>query len=113
MSDNANNQLAGAELAALREHVNATVSPWVQRCAPQIPGGEVLDLACGSGRHARHLVSLGTPCWLSTATRPHWPRPAAPASSPARSIWRRRGRNGPLVPSALPASSSPTTCIGR
>jgi len=59
MSDNANNQLAGAELAALREHVNATVSPWVQRCAPQIPGGEVLDLACGSGRHARHLVSLG------------------------------------------------------
>jgi len=35
------------------------VSPWVQRCAPQIPGGEVLDLACGNGRHARHLVALG------------------------------------------------------
>lgn len=34
-------------------------SPWVQRFAPLIPGGEVLDLACGSGRHARHLAALG------------------------------------------------------
>jgi SAM-dependent methyltransferase len=36
-----------------------TVSPWVQRYAPLIPGGAVLDLACGSGRHARHLAALG------------------------------------------------------
>lgn len=36
-----------------------TISPWVQRFAPLIPGGEVLDLACGSGRHARHLQALG------------------------------------------------------
>ena len=35
------------------------VSSWVQRYAPLIPGGEVLDLACGSGRHARHLAALG------------------------------------------------------
>ena len=35
------------------------VSPWVQRFAPLIPGGAVLDLACGSGRHARHLAGLG------------------------------------------------------
>lgn len=35
------------------------VSPWVQRFAPLVPGGEVLDLACGTGRHARHMVSLG------------------------------------------------------
>ena len=35
------------------------VSPWVQRYAPLIPGGEVLDLACGNGRHSRHLASLG------------------------------------------------------
>jgi SAM-dependent methyltransferase len=35
-------------------------SPWVARFAPLIPaGGEVLDLACGSGRHARLLASLG------------------------------------------------------
>lgn len=35
------------------------VSPWVQRYAPLIPGGAVLDLACGSGRHSRHLAALG------------------------------------------------------
>jgi SAM-dependent methyltransferase len=36
-----------------------TVSPWVQRFAPLIPNGEVLDLACGSGRHSRHMTALG------------------------------------------------------
>ena len=35
-------------------------SPWVQRYAPLIePGGKILDLACGSGRHARYLTGLG------------------------------------------------------
>jgi SAM-dependent methyltransferase len=43
----------------LKEQMNDTVSPWVQRFAPLIPGGEVLDLACGNGRHSRHLVTLG------------------------------------------------------
>lgn len=35
-------------------------SRWVQRftwCLPQ--GGQVLDLACGSGRHTRYLLDLG------------------------------------------------------
>jgi len=36
-----------------------TISPWVRRYAPLVPGGAVLDLACGSGRHSRHLASLG------------------------------------------------------
>jgi SAM-dependent methyltransferase len=36
-----------------------TVSSWVARWAPLIPLGETLDLACGSGRHARLLASLG------------------------------------------------------
>jgi SAM-dependent methyltransferase len=36
-------------------------SPWVRRFAPLIPPGEVLDLACGSGRHARLLAGLGHP----------------------------------------------------
>ncbi len=36
-------------------------SPWVARFAPLIPAGEVLDLACGGGRHARHLAALGHP----------------------------------------------------
>lgn len=35
-------------------------SPWVRRFASLIPaGGQVLDLACGRGRHARLLASLG------------------------------------------------------
>ena len=35
-------------------------SPWVERCASHIaPGGRVLDLACGSGRHTRLLAGLG------------------------------------------------------
>lgn len=35
-------------------------SPWVARFAPLIkPAGQVLDLACGYGRHARHLAALG------------------------------------------------------
>ena len=34
-------------------------SAWVARFAPLMPAGEVLDLACGGGRHARLLASLG------------------------------------------------------
>jgi SAM-dependent methyltransferase len=34
-------------------------SAWVTRFAPLVPAGEVLDLACGSGRHARLLARLG------------------------------------------------------
>ena len=34
-------------------------SPWVERHAELIrPQGEVLDLACGNGRHARYLAGL-------------------------------------------------------
>ena len=34
-------------------------SAWVRRWAPLIRHGEVLDLACGGGRHARLLAALG------------------------------------------------------
>jgi SAM-dependent methyltransferase len=35
-------------------------SAWVTRHASRIPaGGAVLDVACGSGRHARHLAAQG------------------------------------------------------
>lgn len=35
-------------------------APWVVRFAALIrEGGSVLDLACGGGRHARHLLGLG------------------------------------------------------
>src|SRR5690606_15579348 len=36
-------------------------SAWVARFAPLVPPGEVLDLACGSGRHARLLAAAGHP----------------------------------------------------
>ena len=39
-------------------HVLA-VSEWVERWAPLIPRGAVLDVACGEGRHARYLSKLG------------------------------------------------------
>ena len=38
----------------------ATPSAWVVRFAPVLPaGGEVLDLACGGGRHTRLLLACG------------------------------------------------------
>jgi SAM-dependent methyltransferase len=39
---------------------NEAPSPWVCRFSPLIrSGGDVLDLACGSGRHARWLAGRG------------------------------------------------------
>lgn len=44
----------------MNTHQQTNPSPWVARFAAQIgAGGNVLDLACGSGRHARHLAELG------------------------------------------------------
>ena len=45
----------------MNSHAAAPVSAWVARFAPLAPQGEVLDLACGSGRHARHFAALGHP----------------------------------------------------
>ena len=43
-------------------HSNPKPSPWITRFAPQLAAGAtVLDVACGSGRHARYLQSLGLP----------------------------------------------------
>ena len=41
-------------------HFDTAPSPWVQRWASFIrPGGAVLDLAAGAGRHARLLARMG------------------------------------------------------
>ena len=41
-----------------------TPSRWIARFAPLIGrGGPVLDLACGGGRHASHLLGLGHEVW--------------------------------------------------
>lgn len=42
-------------------HSSDQPSPWVARFAALIPDGEVLDLACGHGRHARLLAARGHP----------------------------------------------------
>ncbi|HEY8605514.1 MAG TPA: class I SAM-dependent methyltransferase [Noviherbaspirillum sp.] len=36
-------------------------SAWVRRFAGLVPAGEVLDLACGGGRHARLFAAAGHP----------------------------------------------------
>jgi SAM-dependent methyltransferase len=43
----------------VKEHDIVAPSAWVVRWAPLITRGRVLDLACGSGRHASHLAGLG------------------------------------------------------
>jgi len=41
-------------------HADLPISPWVRRFAALLkPGGSVLDLACGSGRHVRWLAVQG------------------------------------------------------
>jgi SAM-dependent methyltransferase len=41
-------------------HLDPAPSPWVQRWAASIrPGGAVLDVAAGAGRHARLLARMG------------------------------------------------------
>lgn len=52
--------ISGAMAMTSLDHPNDQPSPWVQRFVPQIPrGGEILDLACGHGRHARWLAGEG------------------------------------------------------
>ncbi|OWW22995.1 SAM-dependent methyltransferase [Noviherbaspirillum denitrificans] len=41
--------------------MTGTPSAWVARFAPLVPEGEVLDLACGGGRHARLFAAKGHP----------------------------------------------------
>jgi len=43
----------------MNEHENLTPSPWVVRWGSLIQRGEVLDVASGSGRHARWFAERG------------------------------------------------------
>ena len=46
--------------ATMRSHSDIPPSPWVRRWASQIrPGGAVLDVAAGAGRHGRLLARMG------------------------------------------------------
>ena len=52
-----------APLSPMASHKDgAEPSPWVLRWAPHVAaGGAVLDVACGSGRHARYFAARGHP----------------------------------------------------
>ena len=43
----------------MKEHAVTAPSAWVERWAPLITHGTVLDVACGSGRHAKFFLSKG------------------------------------------------------
>ncbi len=48
--------------SAAKHAATTEASAWVQRFASLVPaGGEVLDLACGGGRHSRLFLDLGYP----------------------------------------------------
>jgi SAM-dependent methyltransferase len=40
-------------------HGTEQPSAWVERWAPLVPQGTVLDVACGAGRHSRHFLGKG------------------------------------------------------
>jgi len=41
----------------MKEHGIAAASAWVERWAPLVTHGTVLDVACGSGRHAKFFLA--------------------------------------------------------
>ena len=46
----------------MTDHGASTPSPWICRWAGQVDrGGQVLDVACGAGRHTRLFLSRGHP----------------------------------------------------
>jgi SAM-dependent methyltransferase len=46
--------------AAHAPRASTTASPWIVRFAPLLrPGGHVIDIACGHGRHARFFAARG------------------------------------------------------
>ncbi len=65
-------------------HLDFTPTPLLVEVADRVPPGRALDLACGAGRHALHLASLG------------WQVTAVDASSAAIRILRARADGLPI-----------------
>jgi SAM-dependent methyltransferase len=74
-------------------------SAWVARFAPLIPQGEVLDLACGSGRHARLLAAMG--------------HPVLAVDRDAQALAATNGSAKPTNGSAPPSSALPAVAAGQ
>ncbi|MFN9152256.1 MAG: SAM-dependent methyltransferase, partial [bacterium] len=54
----------------MTSHAPASPSPWVTCWGTEVTTGPVLDLACGSGRHARWFVAHGLPVVAVDRQRP-------------------------------------------
>ena len=64
------------------KHMNLPASPWVARFAPLVQSGEVLDLACGSGRHTRLFAARGLRAPLRVLALDRNPELLAPLAGP-------------------------------
>ena len=54
--------MSASHRSSITDHGSEAPSAWVLRWADRVPaGGRVLDLACGSGRHARYFATRGYP----------------------------------------------------
>ncbi len=79
----------------------AQPSQWVSRFASLVPKGEVLDLACGSGRHAKLLAALGHPVLAVDRDAEALAVAAGPGIQPLRIDLEQDGMrpaSWPLVP---------------
>jgi SAM-dependent methyltransferase len=74
------------------------VSAWVERYAPLVPPGEVLDLACGTGRHARHLAALGHPVTALDRDRQALALAAGPGITTMQADLEQEGAAWPFGP---------------
>ncbi|MGQ0711432.1 MAG: class I SAM-dependent methyltransferase [Rhodoferax sp.] len=74
-----------------RDSCGADASPWVQRWSHLVsPGANVLDVACGGGRHLAWFAQRGHPVWgvdIDTA--------AAQARVPSATLVQADIENGP------------------
>ena len=73
-------------------------SAWVARWAPVIPPGETLDLACGGGRHARLLASLGHPVLAVDRDAAALAQAAGPGITTFRYDLEEEGAPWPFAP---------------
>jgi len=78
-----------------------SASRWVRRHAPLIPAGPVLDLACGGGRHARHLAALGHPVLALDRDPAALKRAAGPGIVTLQIDLEEPGARWPFLPGRL------------
>lgn len=73
-------------------------SDWVARFSRLMPAGEVLDLACGGGRHARLLAALGHPVLAVDRDNEALARAAGPGITTLQCDLEASGSQWPFEP---------------